>query len=337
MNAVKITIPSNVYHLDQIITGFLCLKDQGWDVQIENRSKDAGNPFYGLPVLQAEYQGKKLIYDLWDGYQNPEDMRRALAWADVYFKRSFSEEKNRRLFPEFSEKMRPLGLNYHVTRQDDPINEPRWLAAVKTLTGRSTLRYFTQEVFEETPKKCEGEPKILFLAQFWDDNEPGLDPQSRQERREINAMRMTIAHALRERFGHNFIGGLTDTPLARKLAPELVLPKKATARKAYIERMHSADICIGTMGLYESIGWKTAEYVAAAKAIVNERLRYEVPGDFREGVNYLAFTTAGECIDAVEALVRDPERLYAMKKANAQYYQKFLKPDVLVKNTLDQI
>lgn len=337
MDAVKLTIPSNIYHLDQIITGFLELKEQGWDVTIENQSKNEENPFYGLAVLLAQYRGKKLVYDLWDGYQDLPGMEKGLAWCDFYFKRSFSREKNQRFFPQYAEKMRPLGLNYHVTRRDDPINEPLWKGIAKELTGRVSLRRFTREAFEETPVPCRGKPKILFLAQLWDDGEPGLTPGTRQERREINAMRLEILTALRRRFGEDFIGGLVDTPFARERAPELVLPRKDTERRAYLRRMHSADICIGTMGLHESIGWKTAEYVAAAKAIVNEKLRYEVPGGFAEGKNYLEFTTAEACVAAVERLAGDAEALFAMKQANADYYQNYLRPDVLVKNTLDQV
>ena len=91
------------------------------------------------------------------------------------------------------------------------------------------------------------------------------------------------------------------------------------------------------MGLFESIGWKTGEYVAAAKAIVNERFHYTVTGDYREGEHYLPFETAEDCLAAVEQLVRDPEKLYAMKRVNEVYYRNYLRPDVLVKNSLEQI
>ena len=62
---------------------------------------------------------------------------------------------------------------------------------------------------------------------------------------------------------------------------------------------------------------------------------YSVPGDFREGVNYLSFRTAQECVEAVARLVESPELLQSMKRANAAYYQQYLRPDVLVKNTLE--
>ena len=89
------------------------------------------------------------------------------------------------------------------------------------------------------------------------------------------------------------------------------------------------------MGLFESIGWKTGEYVAAAKAIVNEEMHFDVTGDFEVGKNWLSFRTTEECLQAVRALTEEPERLYQMKLANERYYQQYLRPDMLVKRTLD--
>lgn len=102
-------------------------------------------------------------------------------------------------------------------------------------------------------------------------------------------MRIAIVRALGERYPRNFTGGVTDTPLARALCPELIVAEKYTDRARYLRLMRRSDICIGSTGLWDSIGWKTGEYVAAARAVVNERFVYEVPGGFREGVNYLGY------------------------------------------------
>ena len=53
METVKLTVPSNSLHAAQILTGFLTLKEQGWDVEVTDNSRDAGNPFYDLPVVLA--------------------------------------------------------------------------------------------------------------------------------------------------------------------------------------------------------------------------------------------------------------------------------------------
>lgn len=335
MKQITVTAPSAIHHNCQIITGFLILKEQGWEITLVDRSRDRENPFYGMPVVQAEYGGKKLLFDLWDGYNDLDSMKKCMDWADVYFKRSFSREKNQNYFPQDQEKIFPLGFNYHVTHRKNPINEGPLKRYLKPLQGRAPDIYFTPEVFEGTAQRIQGQPRILFLTRLWEE-ETELSAAVNAERRLINESRIEIIRTLKERYGDAFVGGLNDLPISRRLAPELIMPSGYTERRKYLKLLHSCDICIGTMGLHESIGWKTAEYVAAAKAIVNEDLHYSVTGDFEEGKNYLSFTTAQECIDAVQTLVEDPEKLYAMKLANEVYYRDFLKPEVLVKNALEE-
>ena len=337
MAKVQLTVPTNVAHVSQIITGFLTLREQGWDVEIVDRSRDAANPFYGLPIVIANVHERGiLIYDVWDGYQAPDAMERCLNACDFYFKRSFSAEENALLFPGQKEKMYPLGFNYHVTHRDNPIAEPGWKAFLKPLLGRTPDHYFTPEVFEGKAARKEGRPvKILFLTRLWDDREPGFSEEELAERTYINNMRIEIIRTLRERYGVDFVGGLNDSDLSRKWAPDLIMPAQYTERRKYLKLLHESDICIGSMGLFESIGWKTGEYVAAAKAIVNEHFHYSVPGGFREGEHYLGFGTAGECLEAVRLLVEDPEKRYDMQCKNEQYYQAYLKPDKLVKNAID--
>ena len=334
MDKIKVIFPSKWHHCCQIATGFLLLKEQGWDVEIQDVAQSKFSGFPDAPFVFAQYRGKTLAYDLLDGYNELETMKLALEKADFYFKRSFNEEKNGALFPEFSGKIYPLGLNYHVTHRKNPINEGPLKRYLKPLQGRAPDIYFTPEVFEGKAEQPTGKPRILFLTRLWEE-ESELSDSVNAERRLINESRIHIIRTLKERYGDVFIGGLNDLPIARQLAPDLIMPAKYTERRRYLNLLHSCDICIGTMGLHESIGWKTAEYVAAAKAIVNETLHYSVTGDFREGKNYLAFETAQECIDAVQRLVDDPEMLHSMKQANEAYYRDYLKPDTLVKNTLE--
>ena len=335
MEKLKLYIESQVPHACQIITGALRLREQGWDVELIDR-RSSGSAYCGMPMMRAEYRGWRIVYDVGDGYNVPEDMEMGLKNCDFYFKRSFSAEKNRQLLPAYVHKMYPLGFNYHVTHRKNPIREPLWKHLLKPFLGRTPDAYFRTEVFEGKAERTEGAPKILFLTRLWE-QEDDLPPEVNEERTLINEMRIRMVRVLRERYGDAFVGGVNDTPLSRQIAPELIMPAEYTERKKYLKLLHSCDICIGSMGLFESIGWKTGEYVAAAKAIVNERFHYTVTGDYREGEHYLSFETADECLAAVETLVRDPEKLYAMKKANEDYYRQYLKPEMLVKNSLELV
>lgn len=335
MEKIKLIIGTKIPHVSQIVTGCLMLKQQGWDVEIVDHSSNQENLLRGMPVIQAEYRGQRLVYDVGDGYNVPEDIVTGLENCDFYFKRSFSEEKNRKLICRHLEKMYPLGFNYHVTYRGNPANEPLWKTVAKPLLGKTPDCYFVPKVFEGKAEKKQGQPKILFLARLWDDQEPGFSAEENAERTYINNVRIEIIRSLREKYGDAFVGGLNDNALSRAWAPDLIMPSEYTERRKYLKLLHSSDICIGSMGLFESIGWKTGEYVAAAKAIVNEEMHFTVTGDFAEGKNYLAFHTAEQCLAAVQTLVEDPARLYAMKQANQQYYQQYLRPDVLVKHTLE--
>lgn len=307
------------------------LRQQGFPIRFacssENLPPDTA-------LVRTEYLGKTILYDLWDGYHNPTAMRLGLNQADFYFKRSFSREKNQLLFPEDCPKMYPLGFNYHVAYPGTPFAEPLWKSAAKSVLGRVPERYFTPDKFEGSPKPSQQPPNILFLTRLWDPREPGLSEAAGLEREQINHTRIAVLRALSEQYGPRFIGGLNDTPLSRMLAPELIVPDSLTNRKQYLRLLRESDICIATTGLHGSIGWKTGEYVAAAKAIVSEPLGYEVPGDFRNGTHYLSFTSPEECLTRANSLLDNPDKLLSMQRANEAYYQNNLRPDVLVKNTL---
>lgn len=338
MEKVKLIIPTGIEHTAQLVTGFLMLKEQGWDVEIQDRSRDKTVPFYGLPAVMVEYRGKKLFYDVWDGYQDPEDMELGLQYCDYYFKRSFSEEKNRELFPQDAHRIFPLGLNYYVSHPKNTADEPLWKILPHLLQGKTPARYFVPKVFEGDPEAPAGKPpRILFLARLWG-REAWLegDPAN-DEREKISLDRINIIRTLRKEYGDAFVGGINDCALSRQMAPDLIVPRELTERKRYLRVVHSSDICIGTTGLHGSIGWKAGEYVAAAKGIVHEELCYSVPGDFRDGANFLSFRTPQECVEAVARLVDNPQQLLEMKRANAAYYQNYLRPDVLVKNTLELV
>ena len=191
--------------------------------------------------------------------------------------------------------------------------------------------------------------KIIFMTRLWDPdevnpNEPGISEDISEyrkymidERHYINRERIQIVKELQKQYGKQFFGGIYQNKVAEKLCPELILDRSDVRKKAYLDRMKQSDICIGSMGLHQSTGWKTGEYIAAARAIVAEKLVYEVPGDFEEGKNYIPFTSSTECIEAVDRLYHDPEAIYRMKLANEQYYRQYLRPEQQITNALQKV
>lgn len=336
MYDISIRLYSREPHVSQIMTGFCMLERSNKKKYKINISHYTGGNKGAF--VEVVYRGKKIIYDVLDGYQDLDSIMDLLNQCDFYFKRSYSAEKNRIFGLHNSERMRPLGFNYHVSCSAHPIDKPYWKELIKNFLGIEnnmySNTYFSTKRFEENPKYKSQGIKVLFATRLWGQDK-SLSEKLNVEREYINSMRLSIIKSLKGMKEIEFIGGVSDNSLSRKIAPELIMSKEMTARKSYIKLLHTADICIGTMGVHESIGWKTGEYVAAAKAVVNEAFHYDVPGNFCKGKNYFEFTNAQECIEAVKILLANPDKLYEMKLANQQYYYKYLRPDSLIRNTLE--
>lgn len=337
MNRIKIV--SRSPHLSGVISGFLMLREQGLlDFKID-LVYEQSNLYPHLALVEAEIEGVKIAFDVKDGYNfDAEKVDAYLRTVDFYFKRSFSEEKNAALVaPENRQKMHPLGFNYHLSYPGNPLDRFSFrdfkLSAwqiLKPLIGRKHQRYFTPEVFEAPADYKEDAPEIIFLTRLWPLTEETVGLHDY-----INETRIAIIRELSKKYGEKFTGGVSDSALSRALCPDLILPKSVTVREKYLPLMKRSDICIGSMGLRESIGWKTGEYIAASRAIVHERFHYSVPGDFTIGKHYFDFDTVDECVTHVDYLYQNQDALFAMKQANQEYYQEWLRPDKQVLNALE--
>ncbi len=332
MTDVTINIPARTPHLCSVMTGLILLEKQG-------KLRLKINTDVNLPsasIMEAVADGKRLAYDMADGYnfRNPDEIEKYIKTCDFYFKRSFSDELNHSFFKEQSDKVYRWGFNYLATCNGNDCfnrNSPkRLLEAVNFFRGRKPLKYFTYDRFEAVPNKKDKQ-KILFMTRLWSDKQT-----TSKNIDEVNSMRIGIVKALQKEYPNNSITGIYDSKLARKLCPELILPGKITKRDCYLETMKASDICIGSTGLHGSIGWKTGEYIAASRAIINESFCYEVTGDFEIGKNYFAFESVDECLEHVEMLFDNPDKVYEMKKNNRDYYLNYLRPDVQVANSLKE-
>ncbi|WP_283672581.1 hypothetical protein [Clostridium perfringens] len=339
-------------HLYQIIAGFMLLEKKGiLSLKIENSLKK-------LPynMMEVELDNKlKILYDVNDGYDNLNEASSdyisfydsLLKSYDFCFKRSFSYEYNKKL--KYRDKMKKLGLNYMVTIKKNLAHniynlDPKKEKIKKIIRKFPISQYYNNryliEKFEEKPK-VNKRPKVLFIARLWDPNGIELKKMPKEkidERNSINELRIKCIHACKERFGDQFIGGIVQSSYAKAVCDDLIInDKKITLRDNYLNLMKSCDICIATTGLHGSIGWKFAEYIAASKVIVSEKLNYELPGDFEKGKNYLEFNNVEECVKNIEELINNEKKRLDIMNNNYLYYNNYVKPDVLVLNTLKEI
>jgi len=334
METAVVRFFSNWPHCSQILTGFRMLEKAGYlQMKLEDHRNDSHYENRDTQIVMVEYKGKTIIYDTADSFPNV--MQSWVGKCDVYFKRSFSPEMIAEKYPAYADKFRPLGMNYHVTYPQNPIDKPTIQEIVKSFLGRKLPNSFVPEVFESKPVyKKAGDAKIIFMTRLWDCENDSVDKESYDL---INQNRIEIIKKLRSTYGDRFYGGIHNSPLAHRLAPELIVNKALTERGHYLSVMKDSDICIATRGLYQSTGWKMAEYTAAAKGIVSEELFFTGIGDYEAGKNYLEFNSVDECISQVAVLMKDPQMLYEMKLCNEAYYRAYLRPDALVRRTLESL
>ena len=315
-----LTVPARATHNNQIVTGYALLQRAGIvDLAVRSAPNQMAR-FPAAAVVEATIDGKLVVaYDLLDGYNvDPAALERYRAGIDVYFKRSYDPRRHRP-----GDGVYPLGLNYPVTTRHSYF----WRA--RDLWRRPVDRV---EQFEDIPRRTT-DPRVVFTVGAWDPDE-ARDQATAADREQINSMRAACIRLLRRELGERFFGGMIATPYARRAFPDLVLDQSRTTRRAFLRLLHQFDIGIATTGLHGSTGWKLAEYMAAARGIVTEPLRYQVPGDLEAGRNYLTFTDPEHCVAGVDTLLEDPDALYRMRIANYEYYHRFLRPDRLVLNSL---
>jgi hypothetical protein len=340
-------------HIQQLYTGFRLLHRSGFlRLSQQRRSapvhyasnaphlRDAGHAHLDALI------GEKLRLHF-DTHDAEELACSELENCHFYFKRSYAAAVVNALPPEQRGKVLPLGLNYRVLPDVPDLFAVR---RALSLTGLSaaTLAAFKQaldsnnrlgfqpriRVMEAAPD-LHADPNVLFLVAAYD---PYDDPSRSQEKIDdrilINETRARCIRLLKDALGPRFTGGFSHGRFAGEQYPDLVVPAGTTAQAQYVRILKSFPICVATTGLHGSTGWKLAEYVAFSKAILSERLVYDVPGTFAPGRNYIEFTSPEECLNGAVRLIEDVALRQKLMQSNADYYRDYLRPDALVRNAL---
>ena len=303
-------------HLSQIAAGFTLL----------HRQKELRVRFGGyLPqgtyphdrVLQAEFDdGTVLLYDLADGYDGlPRDTFDAcLDHTAFCFKRSFDPAMHQRL--RNWTKIKPLGLNYHVTCPGSFFPEPD--RAVPT-----AHEYMSHNSYPDY--------RGLFITELLEaPKDSSIAVADEIER--INELRVACLRACKERIGGRFFGGLMPNAIAQKTAPELILEQMT--RAGYLQLLKENFVCVNAEGPQRALGWGMAECAAAGRAVLCPPPHYHLPGRFAAGRNYGTCETPEECTAMLEQALDTVPWIHRMEAANFAYYRDFVVPDALVRRTL---
>jgi hypothetical protein len=344
-------IRSTDAQLAQLFTGFGALSVSGL-FAVSFEPDKFGSPNARITTLRATVENSMtLVYDVSDGPGVDLDLLDSCA---VYFKRSYTTRDH-----QSCRKIRPLGLNYGVYGVGD-FRFHRLRSSLRELRPSNARQVLSQSIITNRPMSAvvgkmmrfssahpnlpgcsasmvehfeaipaiSASPRIVCFARTW-------DPAQIDTFQELNEMRAGCVRSLRSEFGPAFIGGLAPSTVALRDFPDCVIDSSVLKKTRYLREMKSAEIGVATRGVHDSNGWRLAEYVAASRAIVTEHLRYDVPGSFAGGTNYLGFDTVDQCVSSVRRLVDDPDLRLSMMKANHEYYLRHVRPDAMVSRSLE--
>jgi hypothetical protein len=342
---------SSCEHLTQIYAGFALLARKR-ELRLTVRKSPDYQPDNTERLEVTVGNSLRLVYDVFDGASLDEV---ALSKCDYYFKRSYLPERHQQ--HKEAHKLRPLGLNYPVYatgdfacrrcfwawltdksngHRDAILLTARNCRLLGDLFLRSNGRHTCSLRTLEAIPRNSAEPFVLFLTRLWNP-EGCLRQDLKLEREKINTMRVNCIRGLRREFGRRFVGGVEPTDFAIREFPECVADSRMTLKREYLRTVKMASVCINTLGLRQSNPWKLGEYVAMSRAIVSEPLVHTVPGDFDPGKNYLEFDTVDGCLEHATRLMENSQQRYEMMLDNHAYYHSFLRPDMLIWNTLQVV
>ncbi|NJM14794.1 MAG: hypothetical protein HC896_04945 [Bacteroidales bacterium] len=342
---------SNSMHLRQVYTGFNILANRGlinlsqkisktqfYDPAKEHHLRDARHAH-----LKVVFNGNLVLQ--FDTHDSIEVDLEYLKACDFYFKRSYSAKYCESLGDQ-GKKIFPYGLNYDVFPNRFnahglarnlflPGNHSKLKRLASSFPFLDRACFVPRLRFMENPPDTSLSPKAIFVVRAYDPfSASDRSAEKIEERKAINDTRARCIMLLKKEFGNHFYGGFVPETYARKNYKDLLVDNKnQTSKKKYLHILAKYPISLATTGLHDSIGWKFGESIAFSKAILTEKLHFSVPS-LKEGTHYLSFATPEECVTQASRLFTDHNLRKSMMIDNFKYYHAWLKPDVLILNTL---
>ena len=271
-----------------------------------------------------------------------------LRGVDVYFKQTLDRRYFSDVPVELHDRIQAAGLTFSTRTSGSnslmarsALTSCRAHAKSYGLQGMPTaIKRMTRDVLDIASRLDTGQWErtaedpllhdVVFQTRLWKPRS-----ESASGRRRVNGERIQVVRALREAFGGTDRIGLIHTEFAAEQAPDALLVRKVS-RVDYARQLRTSLISVNTDGLDGSPGFKIAESLAAGAAIVSQPFQFELPEPLEPGVNFLPFKTADECVRQCRRLIEDRELAERIRSENLRYYERYVRPEALVRNILDR-
>ncbi|MFO0748221.1 MAG: glycosyltransferase [Myxococcota bacterium] len=349
---VTIHTPEHLRNFSYVLAGLFDLEHRGvvaTRVRLDARLHQRGQLTARCDV-RDRMSGRSAVV-LFDTKDSPDSIL-PVHWqtADVIFKRSFEPACVERVVPpEQRHKVMPMGLFLnarsrhehhlymffagmaaHALRNADWLGSGslrrRVLSPINQDFVQRVIEYRTLPFVDEhvAPPPADTEPLVLFQTRAFPAY-PADPPEFLASKSLVNAQRADLIRRLRAALGSRFVGGLVPDAFARRHFPD-VLTTLPTDPGRYRELVRRARVVVYSAGLVGSAARKLAEYLAAGRAIVMQRLPTTLPAPLEDGRHALVFDDAEACVARCRELLDDAPRARALGEAAAAYYREWVEP-----------
>ena len=287
-------------------------------------------------ILDINNKIKKIYIDFHDSNHI---MQKQYDWCDVYGKINLRSEDLHR------SKIIPIGPNFGVrfTNIADTLHlmiknylsmtERGWKPGFLSYVQSYIYPFYRRKNLDKylvSPK--EDKDYIFALSTLWYDEKTDIS---------TNMFRANYSR-LCKKLMPSFEGGLfmIDDPAQTKSFPKYeeyrkiysdLITEKRIPMKEYIDKTAKSAFVFNTPSVQGCHGWKLGEYLAMGKAIISTPLENVMPGNFREGHEYICVKSNEELEQAIIYLRDHPEERLKLKSNAKQYFDTYLRPDIIIK------
>ncbi len=135
--------------------------------------------------------------------------------------------------------------------------------------------------------------------------------------------------------GLNFEGGLYAKQSNREYNKYKHLAySKFISFPLYVSKTKRSSVVFNTPTVFNCHGWKLGEYFAMGKAIISTPLINKMPVDLEHGQNIHFIEDVSEMKDAISKILTDRNYRTTLEKGALEYFNKYLKPEMVMKRIL---
>lgn len=262
----------------------------------------------------------------------------ALAWCDVYGKVNYNhtEPGLKELSDKDRNKIVPVGPNFGVRLWNPFVSGYYFIRnyiRCRFSPGISRSRFFHGYKWQVTRADIDDykpgenqEDYVFFVSTLWK-NDKNSDT--------TNQLRAAYIRACKA-LNIDFEGGLFTNGTSPATGYEDIVTRTYIHHTTFTDNIKKSAIVFNTPAVWGCHGWKLGEFLAMGKAIISTAFLNEMPEPLKHGEHIHFVHTEAELQEAVQKIINDTAYRNKLETGAKNYYQTYIRPDIVIRKLLNK-